>query len=415
MPETVRRATRPQGPPERLRDLSQSDAIPDQGATDLAQGDGAQHEQIRPSESKTDTHKSDIQAEPDAEVRYTDAEILGKRYPVRKLVREAGNKRITMIESAQAKWKNGLDTPAKMRLGLSQSIAQSLFNRHQRRLEEVGHLPENSRLRKRREAKFAKASQRLNRTKAAYEAHTQQMTNRTESVSRNAERRRAEYLQELRSRRERALARKTMRRELRSQGASRLEARSIIKDIPKAHMHRVGNIAATAAASERFARKAAHGDARAAVKERRATKHLNENLERSQRYAEEAKRATDIAHEISEKRLPAAKEHIARLQTQLSELSRDDPTYADLQLNIEETRSRIDDYVQRELPYWQSEAERNRKKVANLTAKRLQLQSVLRGQKGVSASAAETSNEKRAVADAHATKRDDIAREASMS
>lgn len=223
-----------------------------------------------------------LESVPDAEVRYTDAEILGKRYPVRRAIHEVGNQRIAAIESVQAKWKNALDTPAKMRLGLSQSVTKGLLDRQLRKLEEVQHLPATNRLRKRRERKAANAQIRHDRAKNAYNTHTGRMKDRVDAVGKNKEARRSEYIAELRDRREKALARKAMRHELRSQGASRLETRAIIKDIPKEHLDRVGAIAASAATSERLARKAERQVKASTKRETKITQSLETNRARSE-------------------------------------------------------------------------------------------------------------------------------------
>lgn len=367
------------------------------------------------SEMPTSTDEFEpLESVPDAEVRYTGAEILGKRYPVRRAIHEVGNQRIAAIESVQAKWKNALDTPAKMRLGLSQSVTKGLLDRQLRKLEEVQHLPATNRLRKRRERKAANAQMRHDRAKNAYNTHTGRMKDRVDAVGKNKEARRSEYIAELRDRREKALARKAMRHELRSQGASRLETRAIIKDIPKEHLDRVGAIAASAATSERLARKAERQVKASTKRETKITQSLETNRARSEQYAGEAHAASETLREIQTIHLPAAEQRVAELQAQIDQLPEDD-TIGTIGLiaQLQEAQQQLTIYQEREIPYWHSVAEESRRKVAELADERASSQEQLRAQKVATAQTSETADAYQARAERESAARNATAQEVS--
>ncbi len=344
----------------------------------------------------------EMAALPDAETRYTDAEILGKRYPVRQMVREAGNQRMKAVEFTQAKLKNARDTPAKFRLQFSKTIAESRYNRQQARVDAVAHLPQGNRIRARREAKLAKAEQRLARKTAAYESHTERMQQRREAVGTNAERRRTEYIADLKDRREQALARKAIRRELRSQGASLLETRSIVKAMPKEHLSRVGSVAAIAATSERVARRANRVEAKAIKHESKLVDKLDGNTQQARQLVETATTAVESVRSIEETELPTAKERVAKLTKRLETLPADSPDRDGLTWQLQEAQRQVDTYEQQDIPHWQRVIESSRQQAAELTAQRSAIQAQLRAQKETVARSSQTTDIRRSTADRHA-------------
>lgn len=322
---------------------------------------------------------SELAALPDAEIRYTDAEILGKRYPVRQAVSELGNQRMRAVEATKAKWYNALDTPAKIRRGFAANLAERRYNRQKARLDEVAHLPDGNRLKERRLAKATRAKDKMDRMQNIYRLHTSAMEQRTRSVGENAEARRAEYTRELKGRREAALARRTLRRELRAQGAGRAETRAILKEIPAEHAQRVGRIAAQAEVSRR-----SFGQAERQVA--KATKHeetLQRNAEQTERkiaqYTEEAENAEAILRKLSgeadpanpsEGSLPSKEAHVAQLQAHLDSVPADDPDRIALQVQLEEAKHAVAIVVEREIPYWQSVASKRREEIGLLERQR---------------------------------------------
>ena len=356
-------------------------ATPDAPDTDPDRAPGIVSEQPASGEAMSDADevKLEIAAQPDAEVRYTDAEILGRRYPIRQAVREIGNQRIKAIESAQAKASNAWDTPGKLRRQLWATMAEGRYNRQKERLDAVAHLPDNHFLKRRRLAKLTLLEGKMNRAKQSLEERVNTMENRTKSVGENAERRRAEYRAELKGRREAALARRTLRHELRAQGAGVFESNAILKEISLEHMRRVGRIAAQAETSRRAHGQADRAEEKAAKQEAAVIQAAEKNEKRITQYTEEADNADRVLAELAggddpshpmEGSLPFKEAHLAKLQSQLESLDGDDPDRTALQVQIDEAQHAVDIIVQREIPYWKSVAEQSRQRAKTLTYER---------------------------------------------
>ncbi len=332
--------------------------------------------------------KQEISSQPDAETRYTDIEILGNRYPVRQLVREIGVQKTKAIESAQAKWHNALDTPGKNILNFKQFIAQRRHNKHKERLDDVAHLPDTHRLKRRRQAKYDRANTKLQYAKDAFTARTTRMENRTKAVEDNETRRRKEYINELKGRREKALARKAIRYQLRKDGAGVLESFSvrneILKDTPKEHLDRIGSIAAKAEIDKRIARDAGRREASIQRNHDKATRKLTEVKARAALHLEEADKAEETARVLLDQANPPrpgslgeAKQHEAYLRAELSELPDDDPARGNLLVQVEEASEKARVIELREVPYWQNVAKKNREKAATLAHEQNGLEQIL--------------------------------------
>ena len=302
-----------------------------------------------------------------SETLATDVEILGKHYPVRQMINEIGNQRMRAVESASANWKNMLDTPGKMRLGLARSIAEGRLNRQRRKADAVSHLSDRNLLKRRRMRKLRKAEERFQKADAKYQGRKNRMAARKENVGKNVEQRRNEYRKELRARREAALGRRALRHELRAQDAGRFEARAVLKDVPKEHLDRVGKLAAIAYASERQAARASKQEKATVNQERRTLNAIDDNRRRRGEAAIEAQRASGIVEELKEKTIPQAKERLQSLQDELDNYEGDDDqARIDLQVQIQETEDQIKIYELRELPYWEQVASTNNQRVETL-------------------------------------------------
>lgn len=366
---------------------------------------------LSPDDNDTSTppdQLDDIDTQPDAEVLYTDAEILGGRYQVLQVINELGNQRMRVIEDIQAKWRNTLDTPGKLRLGLSQALAESGYYRHKAKLHNIQQLDDGPLKRARmraRTVKLAKAETKFSAAKAAYGGRQERMQQRTTTVREHTTQRRDDFTAELREHREQALAKRSVRRELHSEGAGRLEARSIVKTIPKEHLDRVGKLAGVAFVSEQSAAKASKVERKSSQQDTQTSRDIATNRKRTEAYAGEAKRANETLDEIRTINLPAAEKHLEDIRSELDQIADDDPVRAGLATQIDEAEHQIAIYTEREIPYWQRIAEDNRKHAIALTAERASLQSELRRHKEVSAVHSEAADEKRTATDQHAAAR----------
>lgn len=314
--------------------------------------------------SSETTPLPDAEAPTNTEVFHTDVEILGNHYPVRQLINEIGNQRMRVVESATANWKNMLDTPGKMRLGLVRSIAEGRLNRQQRKADAVSHLSDRNWLKRRRMRKLRKAQERFNRADSKYQGRKDRMAARKESVGKNVEQRRAAYRKELRARRESALGRRALRHEMRAQDAGRFEARAVLKDIPQEHLERVGKLAAIAYASEKQAIQASKNEATQAKREKQTENAITGNRKRAAEAAREAERASGTVKELEET-IPKAEESIQSLKDEMEKLDENDPARTTIALQIQQTEERIAIH-RREIAYWEQVAHSNRERVVTL-------------------------------------------------
>lgn len=331
----------------------------------------------------------------------TDVEILGNHYPVRQLINEIGNQRMRAVESATASWKNMLDTPGKMRLGLVRSIAEGRLNRQQRKADAVSHLSDRNWLKRRRMRKLRKAQERFDKADGKYQGRKDRMAARKENVGKNVEQRRAVYRKELRARRESALGRRALRHEMRAQDAGRFEARAVLKDIPKEHLERVGKLAATAYASERKAAQADKQRKSTINRETRTLSAIDDNRRRAAEAANEAKKANGIVEKLKTETIPKAKESLQSLKDNLEALESNDPDRSNLEVQIQEAEDRIAIYEQREVPYWDQVAFSNRQRVITLDENHGVLTANLRQNTTAKEAATRDVTTARATADAH--------------
>jgi len=158
-------------------DLDKLDAVEETDATTLE----AEKEPAYLSENVEDA--AEVQRD---ETLRTDAEILGKHYPIRQLTEKAGNARMGAIEYTKASWENAKDTPGLIARHLAFKLAESSYNRRKNKVDQVAHLSDNHPLKRFRMKKLAKAEARLNRRKASFENRRNQMFGRLNEVKSNS-------------------------------------------------------------------------------------------------------------------------------------------------------------------------------------------------------------------------------------
>lgn len=346
--------------------------------------------------------KQEIASQPDAEVRYKDAELLGRNYPVRQVIHELGVQRAKSLNMVVAKTANALATPGKYRHQLLTKLAEGRHARHESRLQDVAHLPDNHRLKMRRQAKFNRAKAKLDTRQANLAAHTETMANRVRSVHETAEKSRDAYKSKLLERRKQALARRDMRRELKSQGANIFEQNAILKDVPKEHLRAVGHIAVRTETIKREQQVHTKAEKTAQKAETRTASKLESNSAHIQQYESEAAHADKVVKDITEKHLPKAQEHLASLQEHLKGLPEGDPTYAGLAAQVQHAEQQIAMYQQRELPYWQQAAEKRRAAATKLTTENEALSQQRTTHQEAAATASESKEQQQARIDKHA-------------
>ena len=283
------------------------------------------------TEPDTDDTEEDpsvaIDAEPDAEIRHSDAELLGRRYPVRQAVRAVGNQRVRAIESAQATWKNTLDTPKKMRLGLRTSLAEGRVARHQAR---VAAATEGTWVHQRRTRKLEKVTAKRDRIKSDYDAVTGRMKDRRTSVKDNFEKRKGDYVKELKDRAELARSRKALRHELKDQGAGFVERRKIVKDVIKNHpdviLEAIGDTSSVAAINARELKKAEKSEERIHKMHTQTKETLSATSKQAKEYASKLHTASERQASLTDA-TTSTSEKIEALTAERESLDERDPRY----------------------------------------------------------------------------------------
>ena len=198
----------------------------DETTPESGQESGAEYGDVEPGQESAED-AAEVQAN---ETLRTDAEILGRRYPVSRMIRDAGNTLQWGKERIAAGWNNAKEQPGLLKDKFMHSLAQSSYDRRKAKLDEVAHLSDNHPLKKFRMRKLQKAEARLNKRKANLERRQNRMSGRLETVKNAYEARREATIAELSKRRDEALARKETRRKLREQGAGWLEASKAAKE-----------------------------------------------------------------------------------------------------------------------------------------------------------------------------------------
>lgn len=213
----------------------------DETTPESGQESGAEYGDVEPGQESAE-NAAEVQAN---ETLRTDAEILGRRYPVSRMIRDAGNTLQWGKERIAAGWNNAKEQPGLLKDKFMHSLAQSSYDRRKAKLDEVAHLSDNHPLKKFRMRKLQKAEARLNKRKANLERRQNRMSGRLETVKNAYEARREATIAELSKRRDEALARKETRRKLREQGAGWLEARKAAKEhvnsIPEDQRRHIAN------------------------------------------------------------------------------------------------------------------------------------------------------------------------------
>ena len=213
----------------------------DETTPESGQESGAEYGDVEPGQESAED-AAEVQAN---ETLRTDAEILGRRYPVSRMIRDAGNTLQWGKERIAAGWNNAKEQPGLLKDKFMYGLAKSSYDRRKAKLDEVAHLSDNHPLKKFRMRKLQKAEARLNKRKANLEIRQNRMTGRVEAVKNAYEARREATIAELSKRRDEALARRETRRKLREQGAGWLEARKAAKEhvnsIPENQRRRIAS------------------------------------------------------------------------------------------------------------------------------------------------------------------------------
>lgn len=260
----------------------------------------------------------------------TNAEILGKRYPVRRLVGETANTLQWGKERAVAAWNNTKEQPGLLKDKFMHGLAKSSYDRRKAKLDEVAHLSDNHPLKKRRMRKLQKAEARLNKRKANLERRQDRMSGRLETVKNAYEARREATIAELSERAGKARTRKALREKMRKeQDVGWFEAWAAAKEhvnsMPKDQRRRIASAVMNAAEASKNSQEAswqARYAERASADAQNRVEMLGQELGQTRVDLENTrKQAGEIAD--MEANLVTVKENVARLREKAESLSDD--------------------------------------------------------------------------------------------
>jgi hypothetical protein len=342
----------------------------------LGAGSRTGQDAAKGGDSATQAPEASTAETKDAEARYTDAQLLGGSFRVRRAVHEVGTQRIKAWQGLKAKVRNVVDTPAKVVKTFAYEKARVGHARKEKRLDTTT----NARVLERRQKAVDVAKKHMDYRQEALKKHTATMEGRTKTVAENASQRRAELTAELKSRKENALARKAVRKQLRTEGATRSEARGIAAEMPHEHLDRVAKVAIVAETSTRLSDKAGRVEHKAKKRVERTERNIEKAKARIERHEDKGEAAGEAISKLHDTLLPEAKERLAVLRNELGHAEAGSETAERVHEALLLQQRKIDTYTA-DLKYWHGRAAHSIHKAGKAGARQTQLQGRLPGQK----------------------------------
>ena len=286
----------------------------------------AEYEGVEPGQESAE-NAAEVRAN---ETLRTDAEILGRRYPVSRMIRDAGNTLQWGKERIAAGWNNAKEQPGLLKDKFMHGLAKSSYDRRKAKLDEVADLSDNHPLKKRRMRKLQKAEARLNRRKANLDRRKNRMSGRLETVKNAYESRREATIAELSERADKARARKALREEMRKeQNVGWFEAWAAAKEhvdsMPKYQLRRIASAVMNAAEASKNSQEAswqARYAERASADAQNRVESIGGQLQQTRTELNSMRQqAGEIANMESD--LVSVRENAAKLQEKADSLSDD--------------------------------------------------------------------------------------------
>lgn len=305
----------------------------DETTPESGQESGAEYGDVEPGQESAED-AAEVQAN---ETLRTDAEILGRRYPVSRMIRDAGNTLQWGKERIAAGWNNAKEQPGLLKDKFMYGLAKSSYDRRKAKFDEVAHLSDNHPLKKRRMRKLQKAENRVNKRKADIDRRQNRMSGRLETVKNAYESRREATIAELSERADKARARKALREEMRSKRKEQNEnvnvgwfeawvvAKEYVDSMPKDQLRRIASAVMNAAEASKNSQEAswqARYAERASADAQNRVEMLGQELGQTRVDLENTRRqAGEIAD--MEANLVTVKENVAKLREKAESLSDD--------------------------------------------------------------------------------------------
>lgn len=298
----------------------------DETTPESGQESGAEYGDVEPGQESAED-AAEVQAN---ETLRTDAEILGRRYPVSRMIRDAGNTLQWGKERAAAAWNNAMEQPGLLMDKFMHGLAQSSYDRRKAKLDEVAHLSDNHPLKKFRMRKLQKAEARLNKRKANLEIRQNRMSGRLETVKNAYESRREATIAELSERADKARTRKALREKMRKEQnvgwfESWAAAKEHVNSIPKDQRRRIASAVMNAAEASKNSQEAswqARYAERASADAQNRVESIGGQLQQTRTELNSMRQqAGEIANMESD--LVSVRENAAKLQEKADSLSDD--------------------------------------------------------------------------------------------
>ena len=322
------------------REAAESEQSPTQGEFDRVVAEAeqitaeaaAEYEGVKPGQESAED-AAEVQAN---ETLRTDAEILGRRYPVSRMIRDAGNTLQWGKERIAAGWNNAKEQPGLLKDKFMHGLAQSSYDRRKAKLDEVAHLSDNHPLKRRRMRRAEKAKARLDKYQARIDKRQNRMTGRIEAVENAYESRREATIAELSERAGKARARKALREEMRSKKRKEqnvdvgwfeawVVAKEHVDSMPKDQLRRIASAVMNAAEASKNSQEAswqARYAERASADAQNQVEILGQELGQTRVDLENTRQqAGEIAD--MEANLVTVKENVAKLREKAESLSDD--------------------------------------------------------------------------------------------
>ena len=286
----------------------------------------AEYEGVEPGRESAE-NAAEVQAN---ETLRTDAEILGRRYPVSRMIRDAGNTLQWGKERIAAGWNNAKEQPGLLKDKFMYGLAKSSYDRRKAKLDEVAHLSDNHPLKKFRMRKLQKAEARLNKRKANLEIRQNRMSGGLETVKNAYESRREATIAELSERADKARTRKALREKMRKEQnvgwfESWAAAKEHVNSIPKDQRRRIASAVMNAAEASKNSQDAswqARYAERASADAQNRVESIGGQLQQTRTELNSMRQqAGEIANMESD--LVSVRENAAKLQEKADSLSDD--------------------------------------------------------------------------------------------
>jgi len=298
----------------------------DETTPESGQESGAEYGDVEPGQESAED-AAEVQAN---ETLRTDAEILGRRYPVSRMIRDAGNTLQWGKERIAAGWNNAKEQPGLLKDKFMYGLAKSSYDRRKAKLDEVAHLSDNHPLKKFRMRKLQKAEARLNKRKANLEIRQNRMSGRLETVKNAYESRREATIAELSERADKARTRKALREKMRKEQnvgwfESWAAAKEHVNSIPKDQRRRIASAVMNAAEASKNSQDAswqARYAERASADAQNRVESIGGQLQQTRTELNSMRQqAGEIANMESD--LVSVRENAAKLQEKADSLSDD--------------------------------------------------------------------------------------------